>query len=113
MINSCKNMKRSKHFSMRARIIETDISGTSIEEINNSSLSPEKVLINEELGRAVREAIHTLKGPQKMVLIMRDIDGRTYDEIAEITHLKIGTVKSKLARARLKVAEILKSKNIA
>ncbi|MCK4677522.1 MAG: sigma-70 family RNA polymerase sigma factor [Bacteroidales bacterium] len=112
MINSCKNMKRSKHYSMRGRIQETDISGASLEEINNCSHSPEKVLINEELGRAIREAIQTLKGSQKMVLIMSDIDGRAYEEIAKITNFKIGTVKSKLARARLKVAEILKSKNI-
>jgi RNA polymerase sigma-70 factor (ECF subfamily) len=48
----------------------------------------------------IRQAIGALPPEQKTLIVLCDIEGRSYEEIAQITHLKLGTVKSKLARAR-------------
>ena len=44
--------------------------------------------------------IEALPGPQREILILRDIDGYTYEEIAQILAINKGTVKSRLSRAR-------------
>ena len=62
--------------------------------------SPEKSLERNETNSAVREAIMKLTTEQREIVILRDINGFTYDEIAEMLGLEIGTVKSRLNRAR-------------
>ena len=62
--------------------------------------SPEKSLERNETNSAVREAIMKLSTEQREIVILRDINGFTYDEIAEMLGLEIGTVKSRLNRAR-------------
>ncbi len=56
----------------------------------------------------VREAIEKLEQKHKAVIILRDIEGMSYDEIAEVLSVNRGTVKSRLARAREKLKEILR-----
>jgi len=57
----------------------------------------------------VQNAIHALAGDKKTVVILRDIQGLSYEEIVTITGLSLGTVKSKLARARLALRKKLES----
>jgi RNA polymerase sigma-70 factor (ECF subfamily) len=56
----------------------------------------------------IKKAINSLPEDQKTVVALRDIEGLSYDEIADITGLNLGTVKSKLARARMDLREKLK-----
>ena len=62
--------------------------------------SPERMLEKRETVNAVREAIARLSPEAREVVELRDIDGFSYEEIAEMTGLEIGTVKSRLNRAR-------------
>ncbi|MCK7479544.1 MAG: hypothetical protein M0C28_21020 [Candidatus Moduliflexus flocculans] len=43
-----------------------------------------------------------------MVLILRDLQGKSYEEVAEILGLPLGTVKSRVNRARIQLAQVLK-----
>jgi len=65
-----------------------------------------KVLENERQ-KVLYEALDKLDNIQKEMIILRDIEGFSYEEIAKITDLNLGTVKSKISRARLKLKEIL------
>ena len=60
---------------------------------------------------AVRRAIDELPPDHRELIILRDINGLSYDEIAEATGLYPGTVKSRLSRAREKLKNILKTRN--
>lgn len=62
--------------------------------------------------QAVREAILSLSDIHREIIVMREIEGRTYDEIAELLGLELGTVKSRLNRARRAIKDYLVKRNI-
>ena len=57
---------------------------------------------------AIREAIPKLSEDYRNIIILRDIQELSYDEISNITKLALGTVKSRINRARLKLRDIIK-----
>jgi RNA polymerase sigma factor (sigma-70 family) len=65
-----------------------------------TSASPEDVLIDSTTREAIAAAIEALPIVFREVLVMRDINGLSYREIAEATEAPVGTVMSRLARAR-------------
>ena len=77
----------------------------------DDSPTPEAAALNAESGAQLREAIDALPGDMRTVLILYALEGRQYDEIAEITKTSIGTVKSRLNRARQKIAKFLQDGN--
>jgi RNA polymerase sigma-70 factor (ECF subfamily) len=70
--------------------------------------SPAEALDRKERCRQVRRAIGQLAEEHRAVLVLREIDGCCYETIAEILDLPIGTVRSRLHRARLELRDALK-----
>lgn len=71
------------------------------------SASPESSLEQNETTMAVRRAIAKLPDDQRQIVVLRDIDGYTYEEIAEMLSLGLGTVKSRINRARVRLKALL------
>ncbi|HWB11719.1 MAG TPA: sigma-70 family RNA polymerase sigma factor [Pirellulales bacterium] len=69
---------------------------------------PAERLEQEELAAQVRRALETLSEEHRTVLVLRDIDGCEYEAIAEILEVPLGTVRSRLHRARLQLRDQLK-----
>ena len=88
----------------------------SVEQARESSgsepidpeLGPEDSVQRDERREQVRKAIAGLNEEHRAVLVLREIDGCRYEEIAEILDVPIGTVRSRLHRARLQLREELK-----
>ena len=53
------------------------------------------------------KALRKLDEPQRAVLVLRDIEGMSYARIAEVLDIELGTVRSRLSRARSKMRDIL------
>ena len=70
-------------------------------------LQPTEGLQNSELGRRIGEALGTLGEDQRMVFVLREYEQLDYREIAEITGVNEGTVKSRLSRAKAALREQL------
>ena len=70
-------------------------------EIRDPGKSPEELLLAAEERNAVAKAMNELPVEFREILTLRAIDDLSYTEIAEILHLREGTVKSRLSRARL------------
>ena len=70
-----------------------------------SADGPEQIMQRRELADLLQRGISTLPIEQRMTLVLSDVQGLRYDEIAEITHSKYGTVKSRLSRARATLRE--------
>ena len=70
-------------------------------------INPESFAIRSEEASRLREAVQKLPPPYRIVLVLRDMEGLTDDEVAEITGLRPGTVRVRLHRARLFVRKEL------
>lgn len=76
-------------------------------EISGSKDTPEEKLIKKEKIKELYKAINMLQEDQRILILLRDIQGLSYDEISDVTGIKIGTVKSKLNRARNALKELI------
>ena len=79
-----------------------------LRESKNRSPSPEEGPLRKERERSIQKAIDSLPKDQKTVVVLRDIDDLSYEEITKITGYTLGTVKSKIFRAREQLRNKLK-----
>ncbi|GIW97558.1 MAG: RNA polymerase sigma factor [Pirellulaceae bacterium] len=75
-----------------------------------ASSDPHEFVELTETQQYVREAVQMLDEERRTVLLLRDFDGHDYETIAEMLELPIGTVRSRLHRARLELKSILEAK---
>lgn len=96
-------MKRSRAevFSITGKEGEGDY------EIPDNKADTSDPVLRDELKSKISEAIGTLEDKFREIIIMRDVDDLSYEEIAEILDIPVGTVKSRLNRARQNLRELL------
>jgi len=76
-------------------------------EWEDTQYKPDDLYRKRFLRAKVEEAVEQLPEHHKMVFMLRELEGKTYEEIAEITGCNLGTVKSRLNRARNNFAQII------
>ncbi len=82
------------------------VGATSL-QVGDRGESPLEELEAREIGDAIEEAIGRLRPEYRACIVMRHIEGRPYDEIAEALDLPLGTVKTYIHRARAELRELL------
>ncbi len=70
------------------------------ETLESGGRSPEETLLVEEERVEIERLLHRLPMQQRIAVVMRDIEGLSYEEIAESMQVSLGTVKSRIARGR-------------
>jgi len=88
--------------------METETSEYRI-QVASSNLSPDRELEGLEVGEALEVAIEELEPSYRSAILLRHVEGRSYDEIADILELPLGTVKTYIFRARRMLRERLKN----
>ncbi|MBI2897793.1 MAG: sigma-70 family RNA polymerase sigma factor [Deltaproteobacteria bacterium] len=114
--NHCKN--RLKYLGRRAVYPKTPLDDLSErDQLESASMStsgtvdrPDRLLEGVEVERLLQEAMVELDEDHRLLIVLRDIQNLSYQEIAEITQLAEGTVKSRLHRARAALRERLVEK---
>ena len=76
-------------------------------EWEDESTKPDELFRKRHLKEKVEDAVKELPEHHRLVFVLRELEGRTYEEIAEITETNLGTVKSRLNRARNNFARII------
>ena len=99
-----RRRKRWRMFSLE-RDEETD---TGM-ELPDESARPDKVAESSIADVQIQQAIASLPDNYRQVILLRDVEGMSYQEISEIVDCPVGTVKSRVNRARLKLQQKLKS----
>jgi RNA polymerase sigma-70 factor (ECF subfamily) len=105
------NTARNKYHWWKRRKKDRTFSLDIISDIasKNDNGSPEDILLKRELREKIQEGINRLRFPYKNVLILRDIELLSYEEISQILQISQGTVKSRLSRARNILKDYLKT----
>ena len=111
LINSCKN--RLKRLNRDSKLVSIDDpfpteDGEVKLEIPDNTFSPRDAVERKDKEARVQEAINSLDEEHKAVVVLRDIEGLSYEDIAQALNLNIGTIKSRLHRARHELKEKLK-----
>lgn len=110
-LNTCRNRLKSLSYRLRRKTVsldDTDETGRAVMEIADESCQPNGELEKKELMKHVRQAIAGLSVDHRTVIVLCDIKGLSYEEICRITGLDMGTVKSRISRARNELKARLK-----
>lgn len=111
VMNTCKDeLKKRKEATISLdKEIQTDDGSMSM-EIGDERLNPSRIVERNEVSHVVQEAINTLPDANRMVIVLRDIQGMSYEEISQVIKEPIGTVKSRINRGRGQLKKILMEK---
>jgi RNA polymerase sigma-70 factor (ECF subfamily) len=77
------------------------------QSLTDSRESPEEYTVRQELSKVIQIGIGSLPPEQRITLVLADVQGFSYQEIAGVTGVALGTVKSRLSRARNKLRDFL------
>ncbi|MEW6506665.1 MAG: sigma-70 family RNA polymerase sigma factor [Bacteroidota bacterium] len=102
--NELKRRKRRNFFS-----IDNSDEERSIQIEDKSFLAPDKSTDSNIKNEMIQRALLRVRPVYREVVILRDIQGLSYEEIADITTLSIGTVKSRINRGRTQLQKLLKN----
>ena len=108
-LNHCQRSARLMHSSLDAELDEHSQQARGmLKEFLSDSGSPDPAVVaaNKELYGLVMKALTKLDDAQRAVVVLRDIEGMNYARIAGVLNIELGTVKSRLSRARSNLREI-------
>ncbi|MBQ7472968.1 MAG: sigma-70 family RNA polymerase sigma factor [Oscillospiraceae bacterium] len=106
--NTCLDFMRSRSRRNEVSLSVEDESGETAEmEIRDDSLSPERLYERKLTRESLRKGLMRLPEDQRKILLLREIQGLSYEEIARVLSIEGGTVKSRIYRARRKLCEYL------
>jgi RNA polymerase sigma-70 factor (ECF subfamily) len=103
--NTAVSLKRKQRATLRIHAGEDD---SGVDPLDDSERSkPGYALERAEEERRVQGALNRLSPEHRAVLVMKDIEGLKYEDIAGVLEVAVGTVRSRLHRARLELRELL------
>lgn len=107
VVNAANDMlRKNKSKSPMDSIYKNDDYEDVVIDIPDKSSRPDQLLEQKEESNYILQCLEKVGHDHKEILILRDIRGFSYDEIAEILECSMGTVKSRLSRARQNLKEI-------
>ena len=107
-VNLCRDLLRSR--SRRPTVsltVEDDAGEDTVLDTADPAPTPEEQLERRETREAVRRGLDSLPPDHREILLLREVRGMSYDEIAEALSIETGTVKSRIFRARKKLCAFL------
>ncbi len=101
------HLRRQNRRPVRSLSVEDSDGETAEIEIPDEEQAPERLLERKATCDAVRRGLDELNTEQREILLLREIQGFSYDEIAKVLNIESGTVKSRIFRARKKLCDFL------
>ena len=101
--NACVDLLRKENRHQGPSLDDETVSA----EVPDPAPTPEKAVEQQELRRQIEAGLQTLSPEHREVLILREIQQLSYDEIADVFSLDLGTVKSRINRGRRQLREFL------
>lgn len=103
-INYCRSRLSRRRFFFQPLTEEKDQGAVQLPDGNRG---PEDLALAHDARRQVSDALAEVKAPFREAVVLRDLEGLSYEEIAEVLKVRIGTVRSRIARGREQLRTIL------
>jgi RNA polymerase sigma-70 factor (ECF subfamily) len=105
-VNTAISLKRKQRLVLSMNSRRED--GATVEPLDASETTqPGHALERAEEERRIQQALNRLSPEHRAVLIMKDMDGQKYETMAEVLEVPVGTIRSRLHRARVELRELL------
>ncbi len=105
--NACYDQLRIKQRRPTSSLDDLPVEADHTSYLRDPDEQPDEFVERQELNRVIQAGISILPAEQRVVLVLSDVQGFSYKEIAQITGISLGTVKSRLSRGRAKVRDHL------
>lgn len=105
--NACYDQLRRKQRRPASSLDDLPVEADHSYYMHDPAERPDEFVERQELSDTIQAGISTLPVEQRTVLVLSDVQGLSYKEIAEVTGLSLGTVKSRLSRGRARVRDYL------
>lgn len=106
-VNTAMTLKRKHRVALRIEVGREEGNGCA-EPLDPSEFSqPGQALEKAEQERRIQDALNRMSPEHRAVLVLKDMEGHKYEAIAEVLQVPIGTIRSRLHRARLELRQIL------
>jgi len=106
-VNQCHNRRRWWQRRRRDRLVSLDVVTPAEEPRLSPESSPEQEYARQEQSEALQRALRALPFRQRAVLLLREVEGLSCEQAAEALEVPVGTIKSRLSRARLALKQEL------
>lgn len=106
--NACYDELRRRKRRPQSSLDELTAEHDSFAFMRDPQAGPEKQQQQLELMRAIEHCLESLPDDQRITAVLGDVEGYDYQQIAEITAVSLGTVKSRMSRARAKLRDCLR-----
>ena len=112
--NACRDMLRARKarpaVSLDFSPLNAEGEETHLPDPPSDTESPEDYALRRELGRTIEEGLQSLSEERRLVVVLVDVQGYSYEEASQIMRCNLGTVKSRLSRARLDMRDFLRER---
>jgi RNA polymerase sigma-70 factor (ECF subfamily) len=106
--NACYDLLRRKQRRPAESLDDLPVEQDHVRYLQDPAAQPDELLERQELNAVIQAGIRTLPADQRIVVALSDIQGLSYQEIAEVSGASLGTVKSRLSRGRSKLRDYLR-----
>jgi RNA polymerase sigma-70 factor (ECF subfamily) len=105
--NTCYDLLRTRQHRMTDSLEDLPVDEDQAVQLEDPAESPAAFAERMELSELIEQSIAALPADLRLVLTLCDVHGYSYEEIAEMTQTPMGTVKSRISRARARIRDLL------
>jgi RNA polymerase sigma-70 factor (ECF subfamily) len=105
--NACYDQLRAKKRRPTSSLDDLPVEADHTAYLRDPAEQPDEYVARQDLNRLIQAGITTLPVEQRTIVVLSDVQGLSYQEIADVLDLSLGTVKSRLSRGRAKLRDFL------
>jgi len=103
-LNHCRSRLGRRRLATRSLVEDDAETGV---QLAAEDRSPEELTLAQDTGRRIQEALEQVKPVFREAVVLRDLEDLSYEEIAQVLGVRVGTVRSRIARGRDQLREVL------
>jgi len=111
-MNTAISLRRKQRATVSLSTDRGGGEGTIDPPDTSEHIQPELALERRERARDLQDALNRLSPDHRVVLVLKEIEGQKYEDIAEILSVPVGTIRSRLHRARAELRDLLEEKGM-